>query len=323
MAAANIARKQGRDTLVVILDDPGTMPGAALIPPGPGAAWASARTTGAAGVTAAGTIPGSTTLVRLRSWYGGWYDPWYAGWYDPFYYDPWYGGYGYGYGWYGHRYGWYDQPYYYGGGWGGNRYAGRIYTPRSTTEAGGSRMRRPGSGSNYRYGTPGSAGGTVISARSTPHPVPLAVRRGPQRRLVLLFDDPQPRAGLQPFPQLYQQEFRQFLFRQLLLRQPQLDPQLFVRNAAVPPIQPSTHQFRLFRSYAAAAATAAELLPQQRRRLQRRWLQEAATAAADPPPTAVAAAAATAAADADSRSRRVRSRHPDRTDNPGLARITI
>ena len=155
MAAANIARKQGRDTLVVIVDDPWDF------------AW---RSPFYSPWSWGGLAFGSYYWGRYyrgwydpfyydpwyygygSRWYGGWYDPWYAGWYDPFYYDPWYGGYGYGYGygWYGHRYGWYDQPYYYGGGWGGNRYAGRIYTPRSTTEAGGSRIRRPGSGSNYR-----------------------------------------------------------------------------------------------------------------------------------------------------------------------------
>ncbi len=169
MAAANIARKQGRDTLVVILDDPWDY------------AWYnrydhyyySPWVWGGLGF-------GSYYWNRWRfgswydpwyydPWYGGygygWYDPWYSGWYDPWYYDPWYGGYG----WYGHRYGWYDQPWYPGGGWGvgGRNYANRVYTPRSTTTAGGSRERRPGSGSNYRYGTPGSAGGSVIRGGNT------------------------------------------------------------------------------------------------------------------------------------------------------------
>ena len=96
-------------------------------------------------------------------WYGGYYGGWYSGLYDPWYYgpyDPWYYGSWYGYG---HRYGWYDHPYYPGGYWGGGYRYGRdlVYTPRNTTTVGGSRERRPGSGANYRYGTPGSSGSVI------------------------------------------------------------------------------------------------------------------------------------------------------------------
>ena len=160
MAAANIARKQGRDTLVVILDDPWDY------------AWYNRYNHfyyhspwywGGIGL-------GFSSYYWSR-YYGGWYDPWYyGGWYsslyDPWYYgpyDPWYYNSWYGYGWYGHRYGWYDQPYYPGGYWGGSSYRGNnlVYTPRSTTTSGGSRERRPGSGTNYRYGSPGSSGSVV------------------------------------------------------------------------------------------------------------------------------------------------------------------
>lgn len=168
MAAANIARKQGRDTLVVILDDPWDY------------SWYSRYNHYYYSPWAWGGLGlgfSSYYWNRWRFGYDPWfydpwyYDPWYYGygysygWYDPWYYDPWYGGYG----WYGHRYGWYDQPWYYGGGWGGGRnYANRVYTPRSTTTVGGSRERRPGSGSNYRYGgTAGSAGSSVIRGGNT------------------------------------------------------------------------------------------------------------------------------------------------------------
>ena len=171
MAAADIARKQGRDTLVVILDDPWDY------------AWynrynyyyyRSPWYWGGIGL-------GFSSYYWSR-YYGGWYDPFYYSYYAPwYYYDPWYG-YGYynrwydpwygGYGWYGHRYGWYDHPYYAGGYWGGGTYRGSnlVYTPRNTTTVGGSRERRPGSGTNYRYGTPGSGGSSVIRGGSNTRP---------------------------------------------------------------------------------------------------------------------------------------------------------
>ena len=173
MAAANIARKQGRDTLVVVLEAPYSP-------------WAW----GGAGF---GTYYWNRWRFghRFGPWYGGfgygWYDPWFAGWYDPWYYgpwyyDPWYGGYGwYGawhdpwYGWYGWNGGWYDpwhgwhgRPGYPGGAWGGAPHRGNtVYAPRSLTQSGGSRVGRPGSGYNYRYGTAGSAGGSIVGGRGT------------------------------------------------------------------------------------------------------------------------------------------------------------
>ncbi len=167
MAAANIARKQqqgSRDTLVVVLDDPW------------GYSWRYPYSRWAWG----GLGFGSFYWSRWRfgglydpwfydPWYGygfGWYDPWF---YDPWFYDPWYGPGYYGYGW---GYGWYDPwygPYrpWHGGGWGpGAIHGNSVYTQRALTEAGGRREMRPGSGYNYRYGTPGSAGGSVIGSRS-------------------------------------------------------------------------------------------------------------------------------------------------------------
>ena len=168
-AAANIARKHGRDTLVVIFDDPWDF------------GWYSRYNRYHYAPWLWGGLGfGSYYWSRYYgSWYdpfwdgpfgygrgyyyGGWYDPWYYGYYDPWYYDPWYSyswaGHGYGYG---HRYGWYDHPSYPGGYWGGS-YRGRdvVYTPRYTTSSGGSREQRPGSGVNYRYGAAGSSGSTI------------------------------------------------------------------------------------------------------------------------------------------------------------------
>ena len=170
MAAAKLARKQGRDTLVLIIDDPWDF------------AWYSRYNRYhyspwlwgglAFGCHYWNRYYGSWYDPFWDNWYGyygGWYDPWYYSYYDPWYYDPWYGGYG----WYGHRYGWYDHPVYPGGYWGGgSSYRGRdvVYTPRSTTTAGGSRERRPGSGSNYRYGTPGSSGSTILRSGTNTRP---------------------------------------------------------------------------------------------------------------------------------------------------------
>ena len=74
MAAENISRKHSRDTMVVILDDP----------------WGWA-----------GLGFGSYYWNRWRYGYGWdpwFYDPYYYGygfgWYDPWYYDPWSFGYG-------------------------------------------------------------------------------------------------------------------------------------------------------------------------------------------------------------------------------------
>ncbi len=55
------------------------------------------------------------------AYYGGWYGPFcygYVGWYDPWYFDPFYYGWGFGWGWYDpwYRYGWYDRYWYYGPG---------------------------------------------------------------------------------------------------------------------------------------------------------------------------------------------------------------
>ncbi len=170
MAAARIARKQGRDTLVVIIDDPWDY------------AWYSRYNHyhyypwlwGGLGFGSYywNRYYGSWYDPFWDNWYGyhgGWYDPWYYSYYDPWYYDPWYGGYG----WYDHRYGWYDHPSYPGGYWGGGgSYRGRnvVYTPRSTTTVGGSRERRPGSGPNYRYGTPGSSGSTILRSGTNVRP---------------------------------------------------------------------------------------------------------------------------------------------------------
>ncbi len=173
MAAANIARKQQgtRDTLVVVLDDPW------------GYSWRYPYSSWAWG----GLGFGSYYWHRWR--FGGWYDPWFYdpwyggwgyGWYDPWFdpwYGPYYGGYYPGYYGYGWNYGWYDPwygPYYggyghwYPGGWGGHSriHGNYVYTPRSLTEPVGRRETRPGSGRNYRYGTPGSAGSTAIGTRS-------------------------------------------------------------------------------------------------------------------------------------------------------------
>lgn len=163
MAAANIARKNGRDTLVVILDDPW------------GYGWYNRYNYYSPWVFGAFGV-GSFYWSR---YYGGWYDPfdyWYGPYgyryryygslydpwfYDPWYYDPWVRPYGY-------RYGWYDQPYYPGGYWGGGSYRGRnvVYTPRSTTQGLSNRESRPGSGLNTRYGTAGTAGSSRIGSRS-------------------------------------------------------------------------------------------------------------------------------------------------------------
>ena len=175
MAAANIARKNGRDTLVVILDDPWDL------------AWnyrynyVSPWVLGGLGFSSyywnryySGWYDPffySFSPWYSRGYYSGWYDPWYYSMYDPWYYDLWYGGYGYG--WYGHRYGWYDNPYYSGGYWGGGgSYRGRdiVYTPRSNTQVSRTRERRPGSGTNTRYGTPGSAGSTSLTRNNGTRP---------------------------------------------------------------------------------------------------------------------------------------------------------
>ena len=172
MAAANLANKKSktRDTLVVIIDDP----------------WESAWYHRYSSPWAWGGLGFSSyywNRWRYGRWYDPWYyDPWYGGYYsyygswydpwyyDPWYYDPWYGGYyGYGVG-YGHRYGWYDNPRYAGGffGGGGRHFGGEhMYVQRSLTESGRSRTSRPGSGSNFRYGTAGSAGSAVLSSRSS------------------------------------------------------------------------------------------------------------------------------------------------------------
>ena len=172
-AAANIAHKQGRDTLVIILDDPWDV------------AWYSRYNRYhyspwlwgglAFGCHYWNRYYGSWYDPFWDNWYGyygGWYDPWYYSYFDPWYYDPWYGGYGYG--WYGHRYGWYDHPSYPGGYWGGGggSYRGRdvVRTPRATTSVGGSRERRPGSGPNYRYGAPGSSGSTILRSGTNVRP---------------------------------------------------------------------------------------------------------------------------------------------------------
>ena len=166
MAAANIARKKGRDTLVVILDDPWDFAWYSRYNRYHYAPWVWGGL--AFGSYYWNRYYGSWYDPFWDNWYGyygGWYDPWYYSYYDPWYYDPWYGGYG----WYGHRYGWYDHPVYPGGYWGGGGYYRArdvVYTPRSTTTAGGSRDRRPGSGSNYRYGTPGSAGSSRVSGNT-------------------------------------------------------------------------------------------------------------------------------------------------------------
>ena len=170
MAAANIARKKGRDTLVVILDDPWDFAWYSRYNRYHYAPWVWGGL--AFGSYYWNRYYGSWYDPFWDNWYGyygGWYDPWYYSYYDPWYYDPWYGGYG----WYGHRYGWYDHPVYPGGYWGGGgNYRARdvVYTPRSTTTAGGSRDRRPGSGSNYRYGTPGSSGSTILRSGTNVRP---------------------------------------------------------------------------------------------------------------------------------------------------------
>ena len=170
MAAANIARKKGRDTLVVILDDPWDFAWYSRYNRYHYAPWVWGGL--AFGSYYWNRYYGSWYDPFWDNWYGyygGWYDPWYYSYYDPWYYDPWYGGYG----WYGHRYGWYDHPVYPGGYWGGGGYYRArdvVYTPRSTTTVGGSRDRRPGSGSNYRYGTPGSSGSTILRSGTNVRP---------------------------------------------------------------------------------------------------------------------------------------------------------
>ena len=170
MAAANIARKKGRDTLVVIIDDPWDFAWYSRYNRYHYAPWVWGGL--AFGSYYWNRYYGSWYDPFWDNWYGyygGWYDPWYYSYYDPWYYDPWYGGYG----WYGHRYGWYDHPVYPGGYWGGGgNYRARdvVYTPRSTTTAGGSRDRRPGSGPNYRYGTPGSSGSTILRSGTNVRP---------------------------------------------------------------------------------------------------------------------------------------------------------
>lgn len=160
MAADNISRKHSRDTMVLIVDD----------------SWAFWSGLG-------------FTSNYWNRWRYNWYDPFYydpfyygygygwyryygyaGGWYDPWWYDPYYYGYGYGYGWYDHRYGWYDHPWHYGGYWGhgGQFYTSdRQYVQRSLTQSGGNRESRPGSGYNYRYGTPNGLGSAVINSRSS------------------------------------------------------------------------------------------------------------------------------------------------------------
>lgn len=170
MAAAKIARKQGRDTLVVIIDDPWDFAWYSRYNRYHYAPWVWGGL--AFGSYYWNRYYGSWYDPFWDNWYGyygGWYDPWYYSYYDPWYYDPWYGGYG----WYGHRYGWYDHPVYPGGYWGGgSTYRSRnvVYTPRSTTTSGGSRERRPGSGTNYRYGTPGSSGSTILRSGTNVRP---------------------------------------------------------------------------------------------------------------------------------------------------------
>ena len=170
MAAANIARKKGRDTLVVILDAPWDFAWYSRYNRYHYAPWVWGGL--AFGSYYWNRYYGSWYDPFWDNWYGyygGWYDPWYYSYYDPWYYDPWYGGYG----WYGHRYGWYDHPVYPGGYWGGGGYYRArdvVYTPRSTTTVGGSRDRRPGSGSNYRYGTPGSSGSTILRSGTNVRP---------------------------------------------------------------------------------------------------------------------------------------------------------
>ena len=172
MAAQNIAKKQGRrDTLVVVVDDPWYSP---IYNP-----------------YYYGGFPYHNYWNRWRiggwydpwfdlsfSWYYDWYSPW--SWYDPFYggwYDPWYGSYYYGYGYgyyagylpYGHRYGWYDNPYYLGGFASRGYQRNTVYTPRSQVQGSNPRREtRPGSGPQYRYGTSGSAGSSMLNRRTTP-----------------------------------------------------------------------------------------------------------------------------------------------------------
>ncbi|MCR5352065.1 MAG: hypothetical protein K6E35_06215 [Bacteroidales bacterium] len=158
MAAAKVSRKSGRDTLVVILDDPWDY------------SWYRRYDHFRYPRWAWGGI-GLSSYYWSGRYYSGWYDPWYGPWYDSWYgydrygwysgwYDPWYGDWYYYP--YGHRYGWYDHPYYPGGSWGGSHYySNRVYSPRSLTTVGGSRELRPGSGANTRRG--GSYGSRVIN----------------------------------------------------------------------------------------------------------------------------------------------------------------
>ena len=172
MAAANIAKKNGRDTLVIIVDDPWDFRWYSHFNRYHYAPWLW----GGLGFAAHywnryygnWYDPFWDGPFGFGYYYGGWYDPWYYSYFDPWYYDPWYYDPWYGYG---HRYGWYDHPRYPGGYWGGGSWGGSyrgrdvVYTPRSTTTGGGSRERRPGSGPNYRYGSAGSTslhGGTNV-----------------------------------------------------------------------------------------------------------------------------------------------------------------
>ena len=166
-AAANIAHKQGRDTLVIILDDPWDV------------AWYSRYNRYhyspwlwgglAFGCHYWNRYYGSWYDPFWDNWYGyygGWYDPWYYSYFDPWYYDPWYGGYGYG--WYGHRYGWYDHPSYPGG-------AGRTtVTARPDLPAAPSFAAGPTSGRRAEHAPPRAR----LRPPATPAlPHPAALRR--------------------------------------------------------------------------------------------------------------------------------------------------
>jgi len=176
MAAIKRASERQRDTLVLDLDDPWDLAWYNRYnrfhyysPYLPSWAWGSMGTRFSYWWTPRYYYPGGWIDpwydwywdYPSYGWYGGLYDymyaydPWYYryyGYYSPWYYDRWYGA---GYGWYGYGYGygpgWYGRPGHAHAGF--DNYAGRVYTPRYTTESGGSRVSRPGSGANYRYGS--------------------------------------------------------------------------------------------------------------------------------------------------------------------------
>lgn len=110
-------------------------------------------------------------------WYGSWYNPWYAGWYGGWY-DPWYYGYAgwynpYYYGYYGwgwpYRYGWYGWNYpYWGGGVivnNGGMHSGG-YTGQRTWTAGRSYGNSTNGNRSFGGYTSRSAGNRSFGSRS-------------------------------------------------------------------------------------------------------------------------------------------------------------